>query len=411
MPDPDAAPPKYVVTLVHGTFAKGAAWTQDGSALREQIGERLGEGAVRFEPFEWSGWNSDNARHKAARELRTHLERSFAAHPAAIHYLVAHSHGGNVTLHALRGFADADRVAGVVCIATPFIHCQPREVVRAVRALGGFVQGAWLLVCLYLWALVPVMTAGVTLLTWLAGVALLSFWVFRKHGPVARWVERAQVAVARRYNPAVRLGVPFLCVHATRDEPGRVLGVVSLLSESPYFFHRVLAFFARLAKWSTGLLALTSVVLVAVWFVRAAEAPATPQPADTGVSLLGQWCIITPILALASLAAWVVLAALCMVLEALKVVLPGGVRRLAFGTTGLSTYWLARYWTEPVPFGVTRLTVKPYVFPVPLFVRLRTLMHSFIYTDPGVLRDMATWLLEAPQLPTVLKESSPTSAG
>ena len=49
-----ASAPPVVVTLVHGTFAKGAPWTKDGSILRQQIAAELGslEHDVIFDVFE-----------------------------------------------------------------------------------------------------------------------------------------------------------------------------------------------------------------------------------------------------------------------------------------------------------------------------------------------------------------------
>jgi hypothetical protein len=50
-----ASAPPIVVTLVHGTFAKGAPWTKDGSVLRQEIAAELGreEKDVIFDVFEW----------------------------------------------------------------------------------------------------------------------------------------------------------------------------------------------------------------------------------------------------------------------------------------------------------------------------------------------------------------------
>ena len=64
-----------VVTLVHGTYARGAAWTKEGSALRSQIAEALvGHGRdAHFDVFEWSERNTHKARIKAGYELAAHI--------------------------------------------------------------------------------------------------------------------------------------------------------------------------------------------------------------------------------------------------------------------------------------------------------------------------------------------------
>ncbi len=124
-----------VVTLVHGTFGRlpgrDASWTRDGSYLRQRLLEELGSD-VEFLPFRWSGMNWPSARYRAARRLRDHLRATSARWPERSHYLVAHSHGGNVVLYALRDTAREAAPdglpAGVVCLSTPFIAAQPRPV-------------------------------------------------------------------------------------------------------------------------------------------------------------------------------------------------------------------------------------------------------------------------------------------
>jgi hypothetical protein len=124
-----------VVTLVHGTFGRlpgrDAAWTRDGSPLRRRLLEELGPD-VLFQTFRWSGMNWPSARYRAARRLREQFRTTAERHSACGHYVVAHSHGGNVALYALRD-ASAEGSgspvpAGVVCLSTPFIAAQPRAV-------------------------------------------------------------------------------------------------------------------------------------------------------------------------------------------------------------------------------------------------------------------------------------------
>ena len=97
----ESAPP-IVVTLVHGTFAKGAPWTKDGSILRRKIAAELGslEKDVIFDVFEWSGRNTHKARVKAGYRLADHIRELKKHYPIAQHFVVAHSHGGNVALLA-----------------------------------------------------------------------------------------------------------------------------------------------------------------------------------------------------------------------------------------------------------------------------------------------------------------------
>jgi hypothetical protein len=122
-----------VITLVHGTFGRlpwrDAGWTREASALRQRLQSQIGDDVV-FVPFRWSGMNWPAARYRAATRLRGHFAVIAERYPRHAHYIVSHSHGGNVTLYALR---DAERAGGAVphgavCLSTPFISAQPRRV-------------------------------------------------------------------------------------------------------------------------------------------------------------------------------------------------------------------------------------------------------------------------------------------
>lgn len=87
----------------------GGTWTQPNSSLRAAIVEGLCEvGAVEFRRFVWRGWlgtwlnNGHRYRLAAGRDLAVQLHAQCVEHPRARHFVVAHSHGGNVTLYALR---------------------------------------------------------------------------------------------------------------------------------------------------------------------------------------------------------------------------------------------------------------------------------------------------------------------
>lgn len=122
-----------VVSLVHGTFGRlpggDADWTREGSVLRRSLAAALGDD-VAFIPFRWSGMNWPSARYRAASRLRDHFGETARRYPERSHYVVAHSHGGNVCLYALRdaGRAGTAVPRGVVCLSTPFIAAQPRPI-------------------------------------------------------------------------------------------------------------------------------------------------------------------------------------------------------------------------------------------------------------------------------------------
>ena len=102
--------PDLHVTLVHGTFGRHAAWTIPNSEFRLNLQNRI-EGRVVYHKFEWSGWPSHIARNRAAENLRLFLHEKLAQNPNDRHFVVAHSHGGNIALYAMRDSSLSERIA------------------------------------------------------------------------------------------------------------------------------------------------------------------------------------------------------------------------------------------------------------------------------------------------------------
>ena len=129
-------PPRPVlITLVHGTFAPGAAWTRDDSALCKALRERLPGASIGA--FTWSGHNSNRARLDAALELalwtETRITEYEREHGGPVdHYVIAHSHGGNVALYACRSRHFADHLTKLVCLSTPFLSARVRYQSRLI---------------------------------------------------------------------------------------------------------------------------------------------------------------------------------------------------------------------------------------------------------------------------------------
>jgi hypothetical protein len=117
--------PGAVVTLVPGTWAGKAAWIRADSGLSRA----LTAAGCRVVPFEWSHSNCYRARMRAARRLAEQLQGQSRENPGVRQWVVAHSHGGNIAMHAVRYLrdsgADAPRVS-TVTLATPFLHARRR---------------------------------------------------------------------------------------------------------------------------------------------------------------------------------------------------------------------------------------------------------------------------------------------
>lgn len=117
---------RYVVTLLHGTFQPGAAWTRRHSALCQRLRGALPEDTL-IRRVVWSGRNSFKARAEAAARLQHRLRRQADRYPGARHIIVAHSHGGNIALLAIKDEDTRRRVSGIACMATPFLNVTDRN--------------------------------------------------------------------------------------------------------------------------------------------------------------------------------------------------------------------------------------------------------------------------------------------
>lgn len=225
------SPRPVLITLVHGTFAPGAAWTRDDSALCKALRERLPGASIGA--FPWSGRNSNRARIDAALELaqwtETRITECEREHGGPIdHYVIAHSHGGNVALYACRSRHFADHLTKLVCLSTPFLSARRRYQARLILitlVMGLLIWGAALAVFLG----VRVWVAATGAFAVLLGVAVLM-----KKG-LDRLAERAGDLAAELSPPTVN-AKSVLIVRGDRDEATGALvsahfptAVVSLL--------------------------------------------------------------------------------------------------------------------------------------------------------------------------------------
>lgn len=129
----------YVFTLVHGTFAADAPWVHATGAdsFRDRLRTALAPAKVRFRHIEWGKTGRvhryiydqrDTARLKGAEALQRELREAQQDADGARHFVVAHSHGGNVALYALADESLQESVDGVVCMATPFLYPRLRPI-------------------------------------------------------------------------------------------------------------------------------------------------------------------------------------------------------------------------------------------------------------------------------------------
>ncbi len=125
--------PMVTFTLVHGTFNTKADWVNDDAdqhSFRSRMRDELRESHdVRFDVVSWGDVgrvrrlldNTDACRLSGVRKLAEHLVDCEDVSAMNQRYIVAHSHGGNIVMSALREPALRKKVTGVVCLSTPFL--------------------------------------------------------------------------------------------------------------------------------------------------------------------------------------------------------------------------------------------------------------------------------------------------
>jgi pimeloyl-ACP methyl ester carboxylesterase len=230
----DVTAPSHVFVLIHGTFARGAAWTGDDSKLVATLRDSFPLSNIRR--FLWTGHNSHAARLLAADQLRDEIEAIGREIPQAKLHLISHSHGGNVALYALREHKVAQLVASLVCISTPFIICSGRDAgklyVRCGYALNATLIPLVVLACYYVGVRI-----GAVGLTMLAGNLVVFFGlpvILRRVGP--RIVDRMhdkQEAIVDRLDLG-QCNLILLAARVARDEAALWLRAGYLISRLPH---------------------------------------------------------------------------------------------------------------------------------------------------------------------------------
>lgn len=118
------------VVAVNGTFASRTGWIEEDSAFWTEVRKHT-TSALKIEPFRWPGSNSHRARLLAAERLSARLLEIHEKAPRTPIFVVGHSHGANVALHAAR--LSANVPTRIVCLGTPFLRARARATGRTVR--------------------------------------------------------------------------------------------------------------------------------------------------------------------------------------------------------------------------------------------------------------------------------------
>ena len=414
MPDASSigpAPVRYLVTLVHGTFARNAPWTHDDSKLCTGLRAALG-GGVCFHPFPWSGRNSAIVRAEASEALAKQIADDVRQHPAARQFVIAHSHGGNFALSAVANAGLVDNIAGVVCLSTPFLVSRKRDLGKDPLA---FAVGMVIVVVL---ALVAIIDAVVDPLGWasvwktiakfalLLPIGTLLFLALGRWLQYGRRIERAMAATTTAIDPE---GV--LIVRSPADEASGLLITGQFASQitvrvfltAQRMYAGIETFATRWAKRRLALAGIAAVLIAAtVLFLfgyAAATNPGHPQWMRTG-SLVGLYSSILPLVFVLTLPlgsyglygatfparlAVAVLTWPIILLLSLFLVIP-------FGWEVAVANVLLDASAEATPLGAwTVHTVAP-LTSVEIDSDDIPLVHSAIYDNPHVIALISRWL-------------------
>lgn len=238
--------PKNIVILIHGTWGLNSPWTLEGSALRRVLRETFGEECI--ERFRWSGWNSHQARLKASKRLAARVRRSLSSYLDAKHFVIAHSHGGNVLLYSMRDDPSIRRISGILFMGTPFMACETRDVYQSLGALPFLLSALCWVIPLFLFIglaranrVLRISDGFFMLVSLLIAICAGGCWWFAKEHVLqsfAAWAyKRQSVTMEKIALPDCRtFNIPIFCAVAVGDEPYWLIRATRSIADLPYKF-------------------------------------------------------------------------------------------------------------------------------------------------------------------------------
>lgn len=408
----------YVFVLCHGTFAPGAEWVhKPKSALRAALKTGLADHLVIFKPFVWRGLlcsflnNAHRYRVRGGKNLRTKLLKLRRKHPGAELYIIAHSHGGNVTLYAMQDQAVAAAVTGVICMATPFFVVRSDDGVQAAAegwlgllegtfVLGGafvvplavFASVIWLAVQIlpllnhYVGLVVgPVFTiVGLILAAFVNPLLVAAFPILKS--ALGNLGNTAQRDAEQRLQATLPPGKPVFCLLAAGDEFRSLFGACAT------------AMGAIRHRYVTAALFLTGVLAVCAgqyWVVHAlrgitAEALKTGEIMAILVVIGGFLLSLTVLMALVSI--------MLMTLHTLADRVATRLRTLLYGWERFPEMLFSNIEATPLPRGHDKICTEELAVKALHSARSYRIArkawpkHCQIYLDPNALGDIVAWV-------------------
>ena len=220
----------YLLTLVHGTWPNPHGWVSARSFLRRELASRLGD--VTFREFSWAGTNRHAARTEGGASLARFIRDGHDEYPGARHFVIAHSHGGNVALYAMRDPVAREAVDGIVTLATPFISARRRKLRPHSNVLAWAVLGISALLAL---VAIDAMNVRYGAPGWLLGSAIL---MVNTRPALATWLivagRHGQARIVTAYQPPRVDRSRLFIVLPRGDEAGRWLRAWEVVARGPF---------------------------------------------------------------------------------------------------------------------------------------------------------------------------------
>ena len=228
--DANAAP---VIVTVHGTNDahpddEGQRWWQRGSKFTQRLVDSLAARGIpqaEILPLHWSGQNSDFDRLKGAEDLARTLRR--LDREGRQHAVIAHSHGGNVTVEGLTRVPASPRRGGIISFGTPFFLRRLKTVPMLI-ALFQTVLGL-IIPPIMAWYLAEALSSDtnkkIEAVVLFGGLGALGLWSLAKGVRKLGRRHFANRLLARSLAPS-----QWLVVHSPRDEAMQLLETAAQIS-------------------------------------------------------------------------------------------------------------------------------------------------------------------------------------
>jgi hypothetical protein len=378
-----------VVCLVHGTIPSlfgirlfsQVPWIGETSWFRKNLFP-YGDDAIHYSPFYWSGKNSHKGRVEAGIHLAAHLAELGNRYPASQHIVVAHGHGGNVAVYALRRLQQsaAPLPVRLITLGTPFLSAAKRDL-RAVEeqllSISGCGAALWMLVYLLLSAKVVnaprySVQVAITMISFAWAVFLLTLFYLRPHR-LRRIAEKQYSALSTELDLEPRM----LCMSARRDEAGISL---KLLETAGWAYSGELQ--RRLCQMTVEVLAVINIFQVHLFFRHLVGSPLlVRKKVDRGSAYIVAFMIAA--MTFVAIASGLGLGAL--------LIMTIGAALLRSGPWGffenLLLHWVLKIKTRETPMTAnTQATKKEWIY------SSYSLQNSNMYGDPRICESIRQWL-------------------